>query len=34
MLSDSFNIQTLRAVKLFAPLSDSELELIRPALSI
>jgi len=34
MLSESFNIQTLRAVKLFAPLSDEELELIRPALSI
>jgi CRP-like cAMP-binding protein len=34
MLSESFNIQTLRAVKLFSPLSDDELEHIRPALTI
>lgn len=34
MLSGDFNLATLRAVQVFAPLSDEELELLRPALSI
>ena len=34
MLSDDFNISTLRALEVFKPLSDDELELIRPALSV
>jgi len=34
MLSEDFNIGTLRAVELFRPLSNDELELIRPALTV
>ena len=34
MLGESFDMSTLRAVGLFAPLSDDELELLRPALSV
>ena len=34
MLSEDFNIATLRAVEVFSPLSDEELEVIRPALSV
>jgi CRP-like cAMP-binding protein len=34
MLSPSFDITALRAVPLFSPLSDEELELLRTALSV
>lgn len=34
MVDESFRISTLRAVKLFEPLSDAELELVRPAVGV
>jgi CRP/FNR family cyclic AMP-dependent transcriptional regulator len=34
MLGEQFDILTLRALPLFAPLSDAELELLRPALAV
>ena len=34
MLGEQFDIQTLRALPLFSPLSDEELELLRPALTV
>ena len=34
MLSSAFDVQTLRAIPLFSPLSDEELELLRPHLAI
>ena len=34
MLGEQFDIQTLRALPLFSPLTDDELELLRPALSV
>ena len=34
MLGEQFDIQTLRALPLFSPLSDEELEFLRPALSV
>lgn len=34
MVSEAFNITTLRALDIFAPLSDAELEHLRPAVTI
>ncbi len=34
MVSEAFNITTLRALDIFAPLSDEELAFLRPAVSI
>ncbi|GMV38726.1 MAG: hypothetical protein AMXMBFR64_04420 [Myxococcales bacterium] len=34
MLSATFDLKTLRAIPMFAPLSDDELEYIRPHLSV
>ena len=34
MLSESFDLSTLRALPLFEPLSDAELEFLRPALTV
>ena len=34
MLSEDFKISTLRAIELFRPLPEGELEFIRPALSV
>jgi len=34
MLTPEFNLSTLRALKIFEDLSDEELELLRPALSV
>ncbi len=34
MVSSAFDMSTLRAVALFAPLSDDELELLRPVLHV
>ncbi len=34
MLSKEFNLATLRALDLFAPLSDEELEFLRPELAV
>ena len=34
MLGEQFDIQTLRALPLFSPLSNEELELLRPVLSV
>jgi len=34
MLTSEFNLATLRALEIFAPLSDEELEWLRPALGV
>ena len=34
MLGEQFDIQTLRALPLFSPLSDEKLERLRPALTV
>ena len=34
MLTTEFNLKTLRALDIFEPLRDSELELLRPALTV
>ena len=34
MLSKEFNLSTLRALELFAPLTDTELEFLRPQLAV
>jgi CRP-like cAMP-binding protein len=34
VVTETFNLSTLRALDLFAPLSDEQLELLRPAINI